>query len=176
MSFRRHPAGNFVKQIAKSLVHAPIFVWFVIKNRTGPGQPYRVISRRFHSISMHGLEGAWARARLQVGSGTAHPCHEAHPPHAPLTNRGTLAVTGRDRGQGERDCIRAASGGCGLGGLYMRNSHFFDHQFTRLVHSDRVRSPSPPTSRPAWRRASGASPSGGYSRRAAEAPPTGRTL
>ena len=39
----------------------PRLVWFVIKFRTGPGQPYHLLSEWFHLIGMHGHEGAWRR-------------------------------------------------------------------------------------------------------------------
>ena len=67
-------------------------------------------------------------------------------------------------GQGERDCVKAASGGCGLGCCTCRI-----RSVMRFVHVlGRVRSHLPPTS--------GASPSSRYSRMAAAAAPTDRTL
>ena len=105
-------------------------VWFGLLDRKGPDpyNPTTLFQSGFTSLACTAARGRGAEARLQVGGGTAHPCHVAHPPHAPLRSRGISRCTPQGlvyRGQGESDCIRAASGGCRLLVLFVRNGLVF---------------------------------------------------
>ena len=91
------------------------FVLFVIKSRTGPERPYRVISQRFHLVGMHGRAGACRRGSFTGRGWCCSPLPRRAPAARVAQHSRGLAVTGIKRAKEIRIVSGRARGGAGWG-------------------------------------------------------------